>query len=185
MNNFADLVATRRSVRKYSEDKLTSEQVEQIMKSALMSPSSKHCNSWEFVLVEDKEVLNQLSHAKPTGGTFIADCALAVVVLGDVTKSIAVIEDTSIAATFIQLQAEDLGLGSCWVQIRGRETESGQDSEEYVRQLLDIPYQYSVGCIVAIGNKVKPNRPFDENSLQWEKIHVGKFKLPVESEGKA
>ena len=185
MNSFADLIATRRSVRKYSEEKLTPEQVEQIMKTALMSPSSKHCNSWQFVLVEDKDVLTQLAQAKPTGGTFIADCALAIVVLGDVNKSIAVIEDTSIAATFIQLQVEDLGLGSCWVQIRGRETAAGQDSEEYIRQLLNIPNNYTVGCVIAIGNKVKPNRPFDENSLQWEKIHVGKFRLSDESEAKA
>ena len=185
MNSFAELVATRRSVRKYSEEKLTSDQVEQIMKSALMSPSSKHCNSWEFVLVEDKDVLNQLANCKPSGGHFIADCALAIVVLGDVTKSIASVEDTSIAATFIQLQVEDLGLGSCWVQIKGRETEAGEDSEEYVRNFLDIPYQFSVGCIIAIGNKVRPNRPFDENSLQWEKVHIGKFKMPHENEGKA
>lgn len=185
MNSFAELVATRRSVRKYSEEKLTPEQVEQIMKTALMAPSSKRSTSWQFVLVEDKEMLKKLSLCKPTGGAFIADCALAIVVLGNPAVSEAVIEDTSIAATYIQLQADDLDLGSCWVQIRGRETEAGQESEEYVRMLLDIPYQLTVGCIVAIGNKVKPNKPFNEELLQWEKVHIGKFKLPVESEATA
>ena len=186
MNSFAELVSKRRSVRKYTEEKLTSDQVEQIMKAALMAPSSKHCNSWEFILIEDKEILNQLAHSKPTGGNFIADCALAIVVLGDVTKSGAVVEDTSIAATYIQLQVEDLGLGSCWVQIKGRQTVAGQESEEYVRLLLDIPYQFSVGCIIAIGNKIKPSRPFDENSLQWEKVHIGKYNnLLGQSESKA
>ncbi len=185
MNSFAKLVATRRSVRKYSEEKLTPEQVEQIMKTALMAPSSKRSTSWQFVLVEDKEMLKKLSLCKPTGGSFIADCALAIVVLGNPEVSEAVIEDTSIAATYIQLQADDLDLGSCWVQIRGRETESGQESEDYVRMLLDIPYQLTVGCIVAIGNKVKPNKPFNEELLQWEKVHIGKFKLPAESEATA
>ena len=185
MNSFAELVATRRSVRKYSEEKLTPEQVERIMKTALMAPSSKHSNSWQFVLVEDKEMLRKLSLCKPSGGSFIADCALAIVVLGDPTLSSAVIEDTSIVATYIQLQIDDLDLGSCWVQVRGRETESGQDSEDYVRTLLDIPCQLSIGCIIAIGNKIKPNKPFNEDLLQWEKIHIGKFKLPVESEAKA
>jgi nitroreductase len=136
-------------------------------------------------LVEDKEMLRQLSLCKPTGSSFIADCALAIVVLGDPMLSGAVIEDTSIAATYIQLQADDLDLGSCWVQIRGRETDAGQDSEDYIRMLLNIPYQLTVGCIVAIGNKVKPNKPFNEDSWQWEKIHIGKFKLPEESESKA
>ncbi len=182
MNNFSELISTRRSVRKYSEEKLSSIQVEQIMKTALMAPSSKHNNSWQFVLVEDKDDLEKLSRCKPTGCSFIADCALAIVVLGDPMKSGAVIEDTSIAATYIQLQADDLGLGSCWVQIRGRETESGQDSEEYVRELLNIPFQLTIGCIVSIGNKIKPNKAFDENTLQWEKIHIGKFNPVAESE---
>ena len=185
MNSFAELVATRRSVRKYSEEKLTPEQVEQIMQTALMAPSSKHSNSWQFVLVEDKEMLRKLSLCKPSGSSFIADCALAIVVLGDPRVSSAVIEDTSIAATYIQLQADDLDLGSCWVQIRGRETASGQDSEDYVQTLLDIPYYLTIGCIIAIGNKVKPNTPFNENLLQWEKIHIEKFQLPVESEATA
>ncbi len=185
MNSFAKLVATRRSVRKYSEENLTSEQVKQIMKTALMAPSSKRSTSWQFILVEDKEMLKKLSHCKPTGSTFIADCALAIVVLGNPMLSEAVVEDTSIVATYIQLQAEDLNLGSCWVQIRGRETESGQESEDYIRMLLDIPYQLTVGCIVAIGNKIKPNKPFNEDLLQWEKIHIGKFKLPEESDSKA
>lgn len=182
MNSFAELIASRRSVRQYSEEKLSPEQVEKIMKTALMAPSSKHNNSWQFVLVEDKETLKKLSHCKPSGCTFLADCALAVVVLGDPTKSGAVIEDTSIAATYIQLQADDLNLGNCWVQIRGRETEAGQDSEEYVRVLLDIPYHFTIGCIIAIGNKVKPSKPFNESLLQWEKVHIGNFKSPNESE---
>ena len=185
MNSFAELVATRRSVRKYSEKKLTPEQVEQIMKTALMAPSSKHSNSWQFVLVEDEEMLKKLSLCKPKESFFLANCALAIVVLGDPTLSSAVIENTSITAAYIQLQAEDLDLGSCWVQVRGRETEAGQDSEDYVRMLLNIPYHLNIASIIAIGNKVKPNRPFNEDLLQWEKIHIGKFQLPVESESKA
>ena len=185
MNSFTQLVSTRRSVRKYSEEKLTPEQVEQIMKTALMAPSSKHSNSWQFVLVEDKEMLRKLSLCKPSGCSFLADCALAIVVLGDPALSSAVIEDTSITATYIQLQADDLDLGSCWVQIRGRKTELGQDSEDYIQSLLDIPCRLTVGCIIAIGNKIKPNHPFNEDLLQWEKIHIGKFQLPVESESKA
>jgi len=181
MNSFAELVATRRSVRKFSEEKLTSEQVEQIMKTALMAPSSKRSTSWQFVLVEDKDKLKALSLCKPSGCSFIADCALAIVVLGDPTLSTAVIEDTSIVATYIQLQADDLDLGSCWVQVRGRETEAGQDSEDYIRTLLDIPYHLSVGCVIAIGNKVQPNKPFNEDLLQWEKVHIEKFKSLEES----
>lgn len=182
MNNFSELISSRRSIRKYTEEKLTPEQVELTMKSALMSPSSKHSTPWQFVLVEDKDTLQKLSKCKTSGGAFIADCTLAVVVLGDPIQSGALVEDMSIAATYIQLQAEDLGLGSCWVQIKGRQTELGQDSEEAVRLLLDIPLQLTVGCIIAIGNKIQPGKPFNEEKLQWEKIHIGKYKSPKSSE---
>ena len=176
MSNFAELITNRRSVRKYTETSLEPHEVEQIMKAALMSPSSKRSNPWQYVLVEDKETLKKLAYCKDTGCSFVENCALAIVVLTDPMQSGAYIEDASITATYIQLQAEDLGLGSCWIQIRGRETEAGQDSEDYVRQVLNIPMQMYVGCIIAIGHKQKPAKPHSEEDLQWEKIHVETYR---------
>jgi nitroreductase len=175
MSHFAELVTNRRSIRQYTDEPLLPSEVEQIMKTALMSPSSKNSRSWQFVLVEDKEVLEKLSLCKSSGAVFLANCTLAVVVLTDPLQSEAYLEDAAIAAAYIQLQAEDLGLGNCWVQIRGRETEAGYDSEQYVRDLLDIPLQLSIGCIVAIGHKAKTGKPHSEEKLQWEKLHIGKY----------
>jgi len=175
METFASLVKNRRSIRQYTPEKLTAEEVEQIMKSALMSPSSKRSTPWQFVLVEDKDMLQQLSQSRSSGANFLADCALAVVVLTNPMQSTCPVEDATIAATYIQLQVEDLGLGSCWVHINGRETATGQDSEDYVRQLLDIPLQLVVECIIAIGRKENAGKPFDESRLQWEKLHIGKY----------
>ena len=120
-------------------------------------------------------MLKQLSLCKPSGAAFLENCALAVVVLTDPLQSEAYVEDAAIAAVSIQLQAEDLGMGSCWVQIRGRETAAGYDSEQYVRDLLDIPLQLFVGCIIAIGHKAKEGKPHDEAKLPWEKVHIGKY----------
>lgn len=176
--DFKDLVQQRRSIRKYTDEKLTPEQVELIMRAALMSPASKRTNPWQFVLVEDKEVLQKLSACKKMASTLIENCALAVVVLADPLISNVWIEDASITTIMMQLQAEDLGLGSCWVQIRNRKTAMDTCSEEYVRVLLDIPLQLQVLSIVAIGHKDQERAPFDEEKLQWEKVHVGKFQLP-------
>ncbi|MDR0798937.1 MAG: nitroreductase family protein [Dysgonamonadaceae bacterium] len=176
MNSFAALVTQRRSVRQYTGEPLSPQNVEQIMKTALMAPSSKNSRSWQFILVEDKEVLKKLAVCKSSGAFFVENCALAIVVLTDPMQSEAHLEDAAIAANFIQLQAEDLGLGSCWIQIRGRETESGYDSEQYVRDLLDIPLQLSVGCIVAIGHKAREGKPHNEEKLVWEKVHIGKYR---------
>lgn len=176
--DFRDLVQTRRSIRKFTDEKLSPEQVETILRAALMSPASKRGNPWQFILVEDKEVLQKLSESKKMACKFIADCALAIVIVADPLTSNVWIEDASIATTMIQLQVEDLELGSCWVQIRNRKTASDSCAEEYVRLLLDIPLQLQVLSIVAIGHKAEEKPPFNEEKLQWEKVHVGKYSLP-------
>ena len=175
MENFSELIKNRRSMRKFTGEELSQEQVVSLLKAALMAPTSKRSNSWQFIAVDDKEILKQLANCKEHASAFIADAALAVVVSADPLASDVWIEDASIASIMIQLQAEDLGLGSCWVQIRERFTASGMPSDEYVREVLDIPLQLQVLSIIAIGHKGMERKPFDEGHLQWEKIHINKY----------
>ena len=182
MKDFASLIKNRRSTRKFTDQLLTPEQVAAILKAGLMAPSSKRKNPWQFVVVEDKEMLRRLAGCKPHGAAFLADCALAVVVLANIMESDVWVEDASIASIYMQLQAEDLGLGSCWCQIRNRQTENEEDAAQYVRSLLDIPYQMEVLSIIGIGHKEKPAKPFDEERLFWEKILIGSFHIPESKE---
>ena len=105
---------------------------------------------------------------------------VAVVVLADVMQSDVWVEDAAIASIYMQLQAEDLGLGSCWCQIRNRQTADDEDAAQYVRGLLNVPYQLEVLSIIGFGHKENAAKPFDESKLQWEKIHLGAFR-PAES----
>lgn len=180
MDSFATLIQNRRSARKFTDQLLSPEQVELIVKAGLMSPASKRSNPWQFIVVEDKEMLKQLATCKKTGSGFLEGCALAVVVLASGMESDVWIEDASIASIYMQLQAEDLGLGSCWCQVRNRVLADETDSNEYVRRLLDIPYQLDVLSIIGFGYKDQVRKPFDEAHLQWEKIHIGKFVMPQE-----
>ena len=128
-----------------------------------------------YQYTQDKETLQKLSRCKEQASQFIADAALAVVVMADPLGSDVWIEDASIASIYLQLQAEDLGLGSCWVQVRERFAAPGITSEEYVRDVLDIPLQLQVLSIIAIGHKGMERKPFNEEHLQWEKIHLNKY----------
>lgn len=177
MKDFKQLITTRRSTRKFTEEPLKAEQVEMLIKAALMSPASKSSNPWLFLLVEDKDMLEKLSLCKKHGSKLISGCALAVIVLADPSVSDVWIEDASIASIMMQLQAEDLGIGSCWVQIRDRFTDAETPSDDYIRNLFDIPTQLQVLSVIAFGNKVQDRPPFDEEKLQWEKVHVGKFNI--------
>ena len=170
MENFSELLKVRRSMRKFTDEELTQEEVVTLMKAALMSPTSKRTNAWQFIMVDDKELLEKLSHCKAQASQFIADAPLAIVVTADPLVSDVWIEDASIASIIIQLQAEDMGLGSCWVQVRERFTASGMPSD-----VLDIPLQLQVLSVVAIGHKGMERKPFSEEHLQWEKVHINKY----------
>lgn len=162
-------------MRKFTSEPLSQDEVVTLLKAALMSPSSKRSNCWQFIAVDDKKTLETLSHCKAESSAFLAGAALAIVVTADPLASDVWIEDASIASILIQLQAEDLGLGSCWVQVRERFTATGMPSDEYVHGVLDIPLQLQVVSIIAIGHKGMERKPFDEKNLQWEKIHINKY----------
>lgn len=140
-----------------------------------MSPTSRNRRGWEFVVVDDPLTLAKLSDAKEQGASFVRMAAMAVVILGRPSDNDCWVEDGSIAAYAMQLQAEDLGLASCWVQIRGRRLSDGTPSGEVVRGILDIPDDLDVLCIIAFGNREKNLPPHDEDSLRWENIHVDQF----------
>lgn len=162
-------------MRKFTKEELTQDQVLALLKAALMSPSSKRSNCWQFIVVDDKDTLEKLSFCKESGAAFVKDAAVAIVVTADPLASDVWIEDAAVASLMIQLQAEDLGLGSCWVQVRERFTANGMPANEYIHELLDIPLQLQVLSLIAIGHKGMERKPFDDAHLQWEKVHINKY----------
>ena len=175
MEKFSELIRNRRSMRKFTEEELTQEEVVSLLKAGLMAPSSKGSTPWQFIVVDDKETLTKLSGCKQVGSNFLKDAALAIVVVADPLASDVWIEDASIASIYIQLQAEDLGLGSCWIQLRERFAPDGTPSNEIVHEALDLPLQLQALSIIALGHKGMERKPFNEDRLQWEKIHINKF----------
>lgn len=166
-------------MRKFTPELLTSDEVRLIMRAALMAPSSKGLHSWEFVVVDDKQALQALSQCKMQGSDFLANAPIAVVVVADPQVSDVWIEDASVAMTMMLLQAEDLGLGSCWIQVRERFDAEGGNAEDNVREVLGIPEHLRVLSIVALGHKGMERKPFNEDRLLWEKVHIYSPMLPA------
>lgn len=117
-----------------------------------------------------------MSECKPAGAMPLKECAFAVVVCADPAKSDAWIEDASIAAEMMQLQAADLGIGSCWIQIRDRYASDSTPSQEIIQELLEIPETLPVVCVMTFGYPAEERRPADTSKLLWEKVHVGTWK---------
>ncbi len=172
---FIDLVRKRRSIRRYQEREVEKEKIELIVEAALRSPSSRSLNPWEFVVVTDRELIKKLSKAKEHGSAFLKEAPLAIVVCADPERCDVWVEDCSIASIIIQLQAEDLGLGSCWVQIRKRMHDGKKTAEEYVKDALGIPENLVVESIIGIGYPSEQKQPHPFDSLQFEKVHYNRF----------
>lgn len=146
-----DLLRERRSIRKYEAKDIEVEKIDILKEALLRSPSSMNRRPWEFIFVDDKDLLARLSRAKEHGAGFLRDAALGIVVCGDETVSDVWQEDCSIAAIIVQLAAQSVGLGSCWVQIRNRRHIQGMTSEEYIQGLLGLPADLRVECIISLG----------------------------------
>ncbi len=175
MQSLHDLLMHRRSYRKYTEQPLTAEEKHCILEAALMSPAGKRRNPWHFIAVDDRATLQQLATAKESGAAPIATAAFAIVLAARPEDSDTWIEDLSIAATFIQLQCTDLGLGSCWIQMRERNDADGTPATTNIQRILGMPEDYQVLCVLSIGHPDEERKPYDPEKLQWEKVHQGQF----------
>ena len=175
MTDFNELVKIRRSHRKFTDAEISPEHVQSILRAALMSPTSNSQRAWQFVVVDDKTDIEKLADAKDLGSQFMKGAPLAIVVLGDPQKNDCWVEDGSIAAVSMQYQAEELGLGSCWVQMRGRGLADGTPADEVIRGVLDIPANLNTLCIIAVGHKADERKPQNEDNLKWENVHAEKY----------
>ena len=166
-----DVILKRRSIRNYSAEPIPEEKLRRIIEAGLLAPTSRNRKPCEFYVVKDKAMLKRLSEVKPAGGAMLADCATAVVVAGDSDKADTWIEDSSIALSYMQLVAADLGVGSCWCQIRLRGSSSGSDAEGCVRGLLSVLDNYRIVGILALG--MPENEPDQHSSCDanWSKVH--------------
>ncbi|MEC4684862.1 MAG: nitroreductase family protein [Nitrospirota bacterium] len=172
---FMPLIRKRRSIRKFLNKDVEAEKVDQLVEAALRAPSSRGLNPWEFIIVTEKGLLEKLSKAKKHGSSFLDNAAVGVVVCADPEKCDVWIEDASIASAYIQLAAESLGLGSCWVQIRDRLHDKGNMAEEYVSGLLNIPGNLRIESVIAIGYPDEKKPPHSREELQYEKVHLNLY----------
>lgn len=172
---FFKLIEQRRSIRKFKNQPIEPEKIQQLIEAALRSPSSRSFNPWRFIVVDQKELLEKLAAAKPHGASFLKDAPLGIVVCADTSASDVWVEDASIASIFIHLAAQALELGSCWIQIRKRDHDPSKSSDVYIKEILNIPDPIMVESILAIGypDEVKKGHP--RETLDQGKVFFNGF----------
>lgn len=169
--NLLELMCNRRSVRTYTGEEVEEEKLMQILQAGLLSPTSRGKRSWEFIVIRDKEMLAKLSESREHGSSFIKGADKAIVVIGDHSATDVWVEDCSIAMGMMYLMAESLGVGACWIQGRNRFTADQVSTDQYVKELLHIPEQYSLEAIMALGMPEKHGEAYQLENLPYQKIH--------------
>ncbi|HHT17785.1 MAG TPA: nitroreductase [Papillibacter sp.] len=141
-----EAILARRSIRKYSDRPIEPEKLVTVLEAARLAPSATNGQNWRFIVVQDKEKLAELVQAADNQ-KFVGEAPAAIIACatsrrvmscGQPTDTV----DCSIAMSFILLQAQELGLGTCWL---------GRFNADLVKQICEIPEEVSVIAMTPLG----------------------------------
>ncbi len=149
MNKTLETILTRKSIRKFKNDLISEEDVKLILEAAMQAPSACNQQIWQFILINQKELLNKLS-LRHGGITFAKDAPCAILVCGEpkaATLKEYWREDCAAASLNILLAAHSLGIGSTWSGISYDDIASVKN----IQALLNIPEQYIPFSLIVLG----------------------------------
>ncbi len=169
-----DLFRLRRSVRSFTSENVSDEEVKKILEAARWAPSAGNIQPWEFIIVRSLENKRRIARAA-LNQTFIERAPVVIVVCADEAKSswtygsrganLYCIQDTAAAIENMLLAACSLGLGACWV---------GAFDEEEVRRILRVPRGVRPVAIIPIGHPAERPSPPRKRRLE-ETVHYEIF----------
>ena len=156
---------TRRSIRKYSSQEISPEQIKEILKAAMASPSARNEQPREFYVITNKEMIKEL--AKTSKTTEFADGAPLVIIPCYREKEERYdfnLIDLSACTENLLLAVTSLGLGACWCAVTPR-----QEREEYVEKVINIKEGLKPFALIPIGYPLEEKEANDR--YEEERIH--------------
>jgi nitroreductase len=145
-------ISQRSSVRAYKATDVEEDKLKKILEAARLSPSASNRQDWKFIMVRNKEAKKKLAKAA-FGQSFIGEAPVVLVACGTDSKAVMACGqpthtvDVSIACVFMILQAQELGLGTCWI---------GAFDQDETKKILNIPGHVRVVAVIPLGY---PNQP--------------------------
>ena len=145
-------ISQRCSVRAYKTTDVEEDKLKKVLEAARLSPSASNRQDWKFIVVKNKDTKKKLAKAA-FGQSFVGEAPVVIVACGTDSKAVmgcgqsTHTVDVSIACAFMILQAEELGLGTCWI---------GAFDEGETKKILSIPGNVRVVAVIPLGY---PNQP--------------------------
>jgi nitroreductase len=169
-----EAIKKRRSVRAYTSEKVSDEDVERLIEAARWAPSAGNIQPWEFIIVTNAETKRRLSDAA-LHQTFIEKAPVVIVVCADVVRSswgygsrgtnLYCLQDTAAATENVLLAAQALGLATCWV---------GAFHEDEVAKAVNTPRNVRPVAIVPVGRPAEKPSARPKRSMR-EIVHYETF----------
>ncbi len=169
-----EAIKKRRSVRAYTNEEVSEEDVERLIEAARWAPSAGNIQPWKFVIVTNAETKRKLSDAA-LHQTFIEEAPVVIVVCADVPRSswgygsrgtnLYCLQDTAAATENMLLAAQALGLATCWV---------GAFHEDAVAKVMNTPRNVRPVAIVPVGHPAEKPRVPSRRSV-GEIVHYERF----------
>ncbi len=175
-----EAIAKRRSVRTFRGDNITDEQVELVLKAGFCAPSAHGTSPWHAVVVREQAVRDTLSSIHQYAG-LVARAPVVIVVCVDPALGSEPfwIEDASAFMENMLIQATGMGLGTCWIAIKGTLSGDGKDVEQIVREVLQLPAAFHVLGMTPLG--IPASRPSPRRGLIPKgRVHRNRFATPAE-----
>lgn len=172
MSETTNIFRNRRSIRKYTAEKIPAETIMEIMQDAMSGPSAMCLDPWEFIIIDDASILAEIAQFLPNGA-FLKDAPCGIIVCGDISRahinSISyLLQDVSSAIENLLLSAEAHNIGSCWLGIHPRE-----ERMEAVSKYFNLPENIIPVAAVSMGFKAETKEP--QSRFDINKLHFNKF----------
>ena len=171
LNDTFAVIHSRKSVRNFTGENVTKEQIETILKAGMAAPSAVNMQPWAFIAVTERETLDILADYLPfakmlyKAGAAIIVCAIPEKAHEKLTEYS--ILDTAAATQNILLAVEALGLGAVWTAVYPK-----PDLVKFVRETLGIPHNVIPLNVIPIGHPTGedlPKNKFKKENIKWEK----------------
>ncbi|GBR76741.1 nitroreductase family protein [Candidatus Termititenax persephonae] len=163
-------IFNRVSVRKFTEQKITKEQIQSILKAAMQAPSAYNQQPWEFLVIEDKAVLKKFTEIHPYAQSLLSGAAVGIFVLcakNRLQLPEMAAQDLSAATQNILLAAVHLDLGAVWLGVHGH-----PERAVAAQKLFNLPDNIEVFSALAVGYPAenrKAQSRYEENRVHYEK----------------
>ena len=143
-----DGIITRRSIRKYTSQKINSDQVQMLIKAGMYAPSARNQQPWHFIVIDNRDIMNKITEVHPYA-KMLTEAQLAILVCGDKTLELSSgywVVDCSAATQNILLAAHGMGLGAVWLGLHPRE-----ERKQAIRELFELPKHIQPLSLISVG----------------------------------